>query len=113
MSSSPSLEIVVAQQLGGSAAVLFTSSAGTWTRIEKVTLVNTDSASHQVTLYLVPSGGSAATNTLITMTQAISPGQSLNDVNVPGHYLNPGDALWGYADTGAKVNVMVGGTEFT
>ena len=113
MSSSPSLEIVVAQQLGGSAVALFTSAPGTWTRIEKVTLVNTDSASHQVTLYLVPSGGSAGTTNIITNGQALSPGQSLNDVNVPGHYLNPGDALWGYADTGAKVNILVGGTEFT
>jgi hypothetical protein len=111
--ASPSLEIVPSAQLGSSVGTLYTSPLATVTRIEKVTYTNTDTATHTVTVYLIPSGQSASTSNLITDAQAVGPSQSLNDVNIPGHYLNAGDKIAAFADTASVVNIAVGGTQIT
>lgn len=109
--ASPVLAIVPATQLTNSAAGLYTSPAGVWTQIVSLTCQNTDVTSHQVTFYLVPAAGSAGSTNVITNAQALSPKQSWNDPFVYGKVLNPGDALWGLADTGAVVNVFAAGVQ--
>lgn len=113
MSTSPSLEIVPAQQLSAAAATLYTSPVGTVTRIEKVTYQNNDTLPHLVTLYLVPSGGAAGVTNRLTNAQPVRAGNTLNDVNAPGHYLNAGDSIAAFADTAAMVNIFIGGTQIT
>lgn len=111
--ASPSSEIVPATQLPNAVAVLFTSPLGTITRLEKVTYQNTAAAPHQVTVYLVPVGGTPGVSNVITNAQTISGKQTLNDVNIPGHYLNAGDTIQAFADSAATVNIFVGGTQLT
>lgn len=111
--ASPSSEIIPATQLPNAVAVLYTSPLATTTRLEKVTYQNTSGAAHTVTLYLVPTGASPGTANVITNTQAVGAKQTLNDVNVPGHYLNAGDSIQAFADTAAVVNIFVGGTQLT
>lgn len=113
MTTSPSLQLVTATQLPNSATTLYTSPTATWTRIEKVSLSNVDTASRVYTIYLVPAGGSAGATNLITNAQRIAAGASFNDINVPGLYLNPGDIIAAFADVAAKVNIFVGGTQFS
>lgn len=113
MSTSPSLEIVPAQQLAAAVATLYTSPVGTVTRIEKVTYANTDTVQHQVTLYLVPSGSAAGATNLLTNQQPIRALSPLNDVNAAGHYLNAGDSIEAFADAAAHVNIFVAGTQIT
>lgn len=103
------IQIVNSVQLTGSAALLYTSPAGVWTQIMKLSAKNTDTSVRVITLYLVPSGGSALTATIITGPQGIFVGATFNDPNVYGQVLNPGDALWGFADVTAKVNVFASG----
>jgi hypothetical protein len=111
--ASPVLQIVTSQQLASTAASLYTSPIGTWTQISKLTCCNTDTGTHTATLHIVPSGGSTGASTTTTLGQAISPGQTWNSPNEYGLVLNPGDALWGYADTASKVTIAVSGTQFT
>ena len=111
--ASPFQQIVKSVTLTGSAAALYTSPLGTWTQINKLTCCNTDTASHTVTLYIVPSGGSSGATNVTTSAQAVSPGQTWNSPNEYGQVLNPGDAIWGFADTAAHVTILASGTQFT
>lgn len=113
MTTSPSLQIATTQQLGNAAATLYTSPTATWTRIEKVTLYNGDSVSHNYTIYLVPSGSSAGATNILVSAQRIAAGATLSDFNIPGNYLNPGDFISAFADSAAHVNVAIGGTQFS
>lgn len=106
--SSPILQLANTQ-LSTGAALLYASPTGVWTEIAKVLLVNTDTSPHAVTLYVVPSGAAAATANMSTDAQAVLAKQSWPSPNEPGLVLNPGDALWGLADTGAVVNCLVSG----
>lgn len=101
------IQRIVSTQLTAVASVLYASPPGTYTQIVKLTCVNTDSAGHVVTLYMIPSGGGASGTTETTLGKAILPGDTWNSPNEYGLVLNPGDALAGLADTGSVVNVFV------
>lgn len=113
MSVSPSTQIVPTQQLAAAATTLYTSPFSTWTRIEKVTLFNTDTVSHTYTLYLVPTGGTAGATNLLVSAQRVPPGATFSDFNIPGLYLNPGDFISAFADIAAKLNIGIAGTQFS
>lgn len=111
--ASPVLEIVPTVQLGTTAAAIYTSPAGVWTQIAKLSCLNTDSVTRTVSFYLVPSGGAAITATLLVSAKAISAGESWNDPTMYGHVLNPGDAIWASASVAAVVNTAVAGIQLT
>ena len=100
---------LAAGQLGNAAVSLYVSATGTWTQIAKVTCTNTDTATHVVTFHIVPASGSATASNKSTITQGILPGQTWNSPNEYGLVLNPGDALYGFADTASEVNYFVAG----
>ena len=106
-------QIIETQQLGGSAALLYQSPAFTTTQITALTATNTDSVTHAITLYIVPSGGTATASTLSTAARPILAGGNYSGQNEYGQVLNPGDSIWGLADTAAKVNVMASGLQAT
>jgi hypothetical protein len=107
--ASPVQQIIETQQLGSSAGLLYTSPSNVWTQIIALTAVNTDTATRTITLYIVPSGGSAGAPTESTPPRALLAGGGYNGQNEYGMVLNPGDAIWGVADTAAKVNVFASG----
>jgi hypothetical protein len=113
MTTSPSLQLVTTQQLSNTATTLYTSPTATWTRIEKLTIFNSDTVSHTYSIYLVPVGSSAITSTLLVSAQRVAPGATLSDFNIPGLYLNPGDFISALADAAAHVNIAIGGTQFS
>lgn len=106
--ASPAQEIVKATELPNTATTLYTSPAGIWTQISRLSLYNSDGASHAVTIYLVPAGASAAISNQST-AQTLIASQTWNSPNEEGHTLNPGDALAAFADTGGLVNIFVAG----
>lgn len=109
-----SYEIVPATALSASAlGALYTSPLATSTRIEKLTFFNSDSAAHVVTVLLVPSGQAPGSTNTILYQQPVAAAGTVDDTNVPGHYLSPGDALWAFADTAAVVVAFAGGTQIT
>lgn len=108
MPSSP-VQPIINQQLGGSAAALYTAPVGTWVQILKLTVTNVDTGSHNITLAIVPSGGSYGTAFITTDALVLLAGNSYLGNNEYGLILAPGDALYGFADTGAKVNIFASG----
>ena len=107
--ASPIVAIVEGQFLSGSPSALYASPAGIYTQIVKLTCVNSDTATHQITVYLVPATGSASNANVTTLVQAVQPNQVFNSPNEYAHVLNPGDQIVGYADTAGKVNIRVSG----
>lgn len=86
-------------QLGATAGTVYTATAKTLNF--RVRLVNTDTAAQAVTLYAVPSGGTAgAANSCFQQT--LTAGEA-RDVDIP--VLKAGDLLQGFAATGAKVTI--------
>lgn len=86
-------------QLGATAGTVYTATAKTLNF--RVRLVNTDTAAQAVTLYAVPSGGTAgAANSCFQQT--LTAGET-RDVDIP--VLKAGDLLQGFAGTAAKVTI--------
>ena len=100
------IQAIINTQLTNAASQLYVAPTGLWVQFVSLTVQNTDTVSHNVTFHIVPSGGSATTADIITNAQAVLSKQSWNDPFVLGKVLNPGDALFGFADTGAVVNVF-------
>jgi hypothetical protein len=96
--------------LTNSAASLLSSSISSSLIITRVTITNTDTVSHGVTLYRVQSGGSAATSNIIigpnNYPGLIAAGESLA-LPLTGHNFVSGQSLYGMADTSGFVNISI------
>lgn len=108
--ASPLRQIITSQYAPNSQGTLYTSLPGVTTRIDKMTFTNTDTASQTISVNIVPSGGTAGGSNLITAAQAILAGQTFNDPNCYGLYLNPGDFISVVASAASKIVIAVAGT---
>lgn len=102
-------------QLTNAAATYYTVPGNTRTIIKKLTFTNpvSSAAARLVTVYLIPSGGSASDTTTITSQKAVAIGQSWECFEAENHILNPGDFLQAFADAGTDVTIMGSGLEVT
>jgi hypothetical protein len=108
MPSSP-VQPIVNQQLGGSAAALYTAPTGTWVQILSLKVTNVDTGSHNITLAIVPATDSYGTAFITTDALVLLAGNTYLGYNEYGLVLAPGDTLYGFADSGAKVNIFASG----
>lgn len=95
------------QLLAGASATVFTMDATPSTlllRNCRVRLTNIDTVAHAVTLYAVPSAGSASTTNEFLPAVSV-PANGYLDVDVPE--MTASDFLAGFADTANKVNIQV------
>lgn len=97
--------------LTGSAATYYTVPGSTRTIIKKLTLTNTDSVTRTVTIYLVPSGGSAAASNVILSAQGITAGETYEVFVAEGQTLAAGDTIQALASTTSVVNMQASGVE--
>ena len=107
--ASPAQQIVQSQQLGAAAGLLYTSPSLVWTQITALTVSNPTPSPHVVSLWIVPNGSSAGSNTVSTPPRAILAGGTYNGSNESGMILGPGDALWGAADAINSLTIMAAG----
>ena len=96
--------------LGTSATALYTVTSPASSGITKQILVsNYSTSSANVTLYLVPSGGTAGNSNAIVPAVSISANSTITlDLT---QVLNLGDSLWALASAGSSLNVLVSGYE--
>lgn len=107
--ASPVQEIVSSVQLSATSALLYQAPPGVWVQIMALRASNADTSIHTVTFNVVPSGGSVGVANQTTPPLAVLPGSVYPGTNEYGLVLNPGDALWGNADTAAVVNCFASG----
>jgi hypothetical protein len=79
--------------LTGTAQLLYTVDTGLKGTIEKATFSNSDPAAQSVTLYLIPSGGSAGVANQVEITKTILPGESWSSPHAAGHLLEAGGTI--------------------
>ena len=102
-------QLTAVTQLTTSAATLYSVPSATVTTVKTVTIANVTATDAQVTIYLVPNGGSAAT------TNAV-----LGSVNVSANTTTIIDTAWiipasstiqAKASAGSAINVHISGIE--
>ena len=96
--------------LTNTAVVLLSSSISNSLTFTRVTITNTDTVAHNVTLYRVPSGGSPGTGNIIVapgnFPGNIAAGETLA-IPLTGHSLVSGQSLYGKANTSSVVNLSI------
>ena len=105
-------KIIPGSQLTNVVATYYTCPANTKCLVKKLTFTNNDTSARSVTLYLVPSGGTAGVTNLLTKAQSIVAGGVYEAFEASGHVLMPGDTIQALADTGAMVTIQGSGSEF-
>ena len=91
--------------------LLYTVPADTSAVMRAITAANLDSGTHQLTVYLVPAGGSADPETTILPAIAITTAQTVIDDDV--HVLEEGDMIWAKADVADVIALRVDGSLVT
>src|ERR1039457_83003 len=94
-----------------SAVTEYTAPVATRSIIKKVTVTNTSGTAATVTVYLVPSAGTAGAANINVSAQTIGAGQTVELYTVENHTLETGDFISALAGTGAVLNLMVSGIE--
>lgn len=107
--------LVPPAELTAAAALLYTCPALTRAVIKKAVATNQTAAAHTVTVYLVPSGGAAGAGNAIINVKPVPPNTSPScDVelySLENMIMQPGDTIYGFADTASTVTLMVSGAE--
>lgn len=97
-------------QLQNTAQPIFSAGQNSSLLITRLTIVNTDTVSHGVTIYRVFNGGTPSTaNEIVNSAQwpgLIAPGETIA-VPLTGHNISNGQAIYAMADTSAVVNMSV------
>jgi hypothetical protein len=97
--------------LPNAVAVQYTVPALTVTTVRSITICNTDSVAHTVTLHLVPSGGSPSKATMVLSAVPLDPGETLFPVGQDLWNLATGDMIQAFADAASQVSMRVDGSE--
>lgn len=100
-------------ELTTSAAAQYTAGTGVSTQIHACTITNNDSSARTVSVWLVPSGGSADDTNIIVKDRALNVGQSYVVREALNHWLAAGGAIHASASANSAVTLVASGVEFT
>lgn len=62
-------------------------------QIDKFTATNVSASNANITVHLVPSGGTAGASNIITQTRVLAPGEDFGFPAIVGHILESGDFI--------------------
>lgn len=116
MTATPKV-IIAAQNAPNVTTTLYTSPAaanggkGTW--IDKFTAVNYTGAAVALSIYIVPSGGTAGNSNIVIQAAGLAAGATDALPEVVGKFLNPGDFIAVLASAAASISIAANGRELT
>lgn len=99
---------IAAAQLTASAVTYYPAPAATTSTINNLSLTNTSASPVAVTLYRVPSGGTASAANTILSAFSLAAGQTYVPPQAIGLQLDPGMTLQALASTAAAVTIAGG-----
>ena len=102
---------IAAATLTTSAAAYYTVPAATISTIANLSLTNTSASPVAVTVYNVPSGGTAITGNQLLSSFSLSAGQTFVPPQAIGLQMAAGSTLQAFAATGGVVNIQGGAYE--
>jgi len=103
--------VIQSAQLTTSAATYYTAPSGTTSTINNLSLSNTSASPVVVTLYRVPSGGTAGAGNTIMPAFSLAASQTYVPPQAIGLHLSQGMTLQALAATGAVVTIAGGAYE--
>lgn len=103
----------LAQSVLGTASAPIYTATGVRTRIDALTVANANAAARTFSLWLVPSGGSAADATLVVKDFSIAGGKSVRVLQAIGQWINPGGSLHMVASAATSLTATLSGVEQT
>jgi hypothetical protein len=103
--------LVPSAQLTGSAATYYTTPAVTRALIQKATVTNVDTVARTVTVYLVPSAGTASDTNAVIKALPVAAGTTLELFDLCGHVLEPGGFIQALASSAAVLGFRISGVE--
>jgi hypothetical protein len=99
---------IAAAQLTTNAAPYYAAPANTTSTINNLSLTNTSASPVAVTLYRVPSAGTAGASNMILSAFSLAAGQTYVPPQAIGLQLDPGMTLQALAATAASVTIAGG-----
>lgn len=98
-------------QLTTSAFSYYLVPGNTRTTIKKLTFSNSTSAARLVTVYLVPSGGTAGVTNMLCITKTVGAYDTWDCDKASGHTLEAGSTLQCLADAATAITIHASGIE--
>lgn len=105
--------LISSKYAASSATTEYTAPASTRTLIDKFTATNTDGAAQTITVYIVPSGGSAGGSNIIVSAFSMAAGETKDFSSLQNQILNTGDFVSVFASVPSKVVIRLSGREVT
>lgn len=99
--------------LTNTAAVYYTAPTGTNTRIGQMSITNTDSVPHTVTVYLADNASAPTAADVILPSKTLQANESFVVFQALGAVVTAGGTIQAIADASGFVTLKASGTEFT
>lgn len=103
--------LVNGSQLTTSAATYYTAPANTLTTISASSVTNTTATAQAVTVYLVPSGGTAGVTNCVCSARVVAPGETYNISGAIAQTLASGGTIQALSDAATALTLVVSGYE--
>lgn len=95
------------------AATALYTEAGTFSVIDKCTVTNVSGNTVTLSLYLVPSGGTAGPSNLIMSSRSIAAGECYTCPEMVGHVVWLGESVWALAGAASALVTRMSGRHKT
>lgn len=101
--------LVDGAQLTAAAAVYYTAPANSLTTISAASVTNTTATARTVTVYLVPTGGTAGAGNVVCSGRVVAPGETFNVSGAIGQTLAAGGTLQALSDAATALTLVASG----
>ena len=91
----------------------YTCPTGTRTIVDKFTGTNSSGATQTLSVYVVPSGGSAGASNQITVTKSLAAGEVYTFPEIVGQVLGAGEFISTLASAASAIVIRASGREIT
>lgn len=81
--------------------------------IDKFTAVNVTTINRSINVNIVPSGGTASVNNVVSLSRVIAPNETYTFPELVGHVLEIGSTISTLASAAASISIRASGREIT
>lgn len=92
-------------------ATYYTAPVATRTRIDALAVTNTDASAQTISIWLVPSGGTAGDDNIIAKAKSIGAGETVRITAAVNQVLLAGGTLQAQGSIGSKLSIHASGVE--
>jgi len=106
-------QLVAPQYLTATPDVFYTTSTGVVTLLRRLTFHNSDVDTQTVSIWIVPSSGTADDSNLILDAKAVGADQTYTFPDIESHVMKSGDTFVVQASAATSIMMILSGTEIS